>query len=105
MLMKLNPLVLVCARNFGFNHVGGPSEPDPDTGPRRLTMIASICVAVPQDAVLNARERTSLSKMGTESSARLLHHAYVLAMSNLHVALDYPFLAVPDRERFVRLVR
>jgi predicted acylesterase/phospholipase RssA len=58
-----------------------------------------------QEATANAtRVKTSLSKMGTEVSARLLHHAYVLAMANLHVTLDYPLLAVPDRERFLDLV-
>jgi predicted acylesterase/phospholipase RssA len=58
-----------------------------------------------QDATANAtRVKTSLSKLGTEVSARLLHHAYLLAMANLHVTLDYPLLAVPDRKRFVDLV-
>jgi predicted acylesterase/phospholipase RssA len=47
---------------------------------------------------------TSLSKMGTEISARLLHHAYVLAMANLHVLLDYPLLTVPNRQRFADFV-
>jgi hypothetical protein len=42
--------------------------------------------------------------LGTEVSARLLHHAYVLAMANLHVTFDYPLLPVPDRQRFVHLV-
>jgi hypothetical protein len=58
-----------------------------------------------EDARANAtRVKTSLSKMGTEVSARLLHHAYVLAMANLHVTMNYPLLPVPDRERFVQLV-
>jgi hypothetical protein len=58
-----------------------------------------------EDARANAtRVKTSLSKMGTEVSARLLHHAYVLAMANLHVTMNYPLLPVPDRERFVELV-
>jgi len=58
-----------------------------------------------EDATANAtRVKTSLSKMGTEVSARLLHHAYVLAMANLHVTMDYPLLPVPDRKRFIDLV-
>jgi predicted acylesterase/phospholipase RssA len=58
-----------------------------------------------QDTTANAtRVKTSLSKMGAEVSARLLHHAYVLAMANLHVTLDYPLLSVPERKRFVNLV-
>ena len=32
-----------------------------------------------------------------------MHHAYVLAMCNLHVLLDYPLLEVPTRARFERL--
>lgn len=56
------------------------------------------------DATANARLKTTLSKMGVEVSARLLHHAYVLAMSNLHVLLDYPLLPMPDRQRFLNLV-
>ena len=57
-----------------------------------------------EDARRNARDvATTLSKMGVEVSARLLHHAYVLAMANLHVLMDYPLLAVPDRRRFEEL--
>jgi predicted acylesterase/phospholipase RssA len=57
------------------------------------------------DATANATGvKTSLSKMGTEISARLLHHGYVLAMANLHVVMDYPLLPVPDRKRFIDLV-
>jgi hypothetical protein len=59
-----------------------------------------------EEATANAtRVKTSLSRMGTDVSARLLHHAYVLAMANLHVTLDYPLLPIPDRKRFVDLVR
>jgi Patatin-like phospholipase len=59
-----------------------------------------------QEATANAtRVKTSLSRIGTEVSAQLLHHAYVLAMANLHVTLDYPLLPMPDRKRFVDLVR
>jgi hypothetical protein len=57
------------------------------------------------DATANAtRVKTSLSRMGIEVSARLLHHAYVLAMANLHVTMEYPLLPVPDRRRFNQLV-
>jgi predicted acylesterase/phospholipase RssA len=80
---------------------------DDKAGARAKSVLAALGdteEAWKQDAALSAGEKTSLSKMGTESSARLLHHAYVLAMANLHVTLDYPLLDVPDRERFVRLV-
>jgi predicted acylesterase/phospholipase RssA len=53
-----------------------------------------------EDARGDSTVKTSLSKIGVDVSARLLHHAYVLAMANLHVLLDYPLLPVPSRERF-----
>jgi hypothetical protein len=56
------------------------------------------------DARANVAVGTSLSKMRVDVSARLLHHAYVLAMANLHVLLDYPLLPMPDRARFVDMV-
>jgi hypothetical protein len=55
------------------------------------------------DARANAQVKTSLSKMGVPVTARLLHHAYVLAMCNLHTLLGYPLLPMPDRQRFVNL--
>src|ERR1700693_3914628 len=54
-------------------------------------------------AEASARVATVLSALGTETSASLLHHAYVLAMCNLHVLLGYPLLEVPARARFTRL--
>lgn len=38
---------------------------------------------------------TVLSRLGSETSARLMRHAYVLAMINLSVVLDFPPLPVP----------
>jgi hypothetical protein len=35
---------------------------------------------------------------------RASHHVYVLAISNLHVLLDYPLLSMLDRPRSVNLV-
>jgi hypothetical protein len=52
----------------------------------------------------NAEVGTVLNRLGTEVSARLLHHGYVLAMVNLHVILGYPMLPVPDRDRFEEFV-
>jgi predicted acylesterase/phospholipase RssA len=48
---------------------------------------------------------TTLLTLDPALASRLLHHAYVLAMANLHVILDYPLLAVPDASRFDRLVQ
>ncbi|MFB3738018.1 MAG: hypothetical protein ACE14W_03515 [Candidatus Velamenicoccus archaeovorus] len=47
---------------------------------------------------------TVLNRLGTEVSARLLHHGYVLAMINLHVILGYPLLPMPGPDRFVEFV-
>ena len=52
----------------------------------------------------NSKVGTILWNIGTEASARLLRHAYVLAMVNLHVILDYPLLPMPDPERFEALI-
>jgi predicted acylesterase/phospholipase RssA len=51
----------------------------------------------------NSRVGTVLTSLGVEVSARLVHHAYVLAMINLHVLLDYPLIAIPDRAQFEKL--
>lgn len=49
--------------------------------------------------------RTTLWGFGTQVSARLLRHAYMLAMANLHVILDdYPLVPLPPIERFEALV-
>jgi predicted acylesterase/phospholipase RssA len=48
--------------------------------------------------------KTSLSRLGDESSARLLRHAYALAMANLHVLLGYPALEVPPQKSFQDLL-
>ncbi len=52
----------------------------------------------------NADVETVLSKLGEEKTSRLLRHAYVLAMCNLHVILDYPLLDIPPAERFAELL-
>jgi predicted acylesterase/phospholipase RssA len=57
-----------------------------------------------QVAQENSRVSTTLFGLGEDRSARLLHHAYVLAMVNLHVILGYPLLAVPGPERFTALL-
>jgi hypothetical protein len=51
----------------------------------------------------NSSVGTVLSALGVEVAAQLLHHAYVLAMINLHVLLDYPLVEIPDRTRFEQL--
>lgn len=54
----------------------------------------------------NAAVPTVLSALGEEVAARLLYHAYVLAMVNLHVILDAPLAStLPQLEQFLALVR
>ncbi len=53
----------------------------------------------------NAAVGTVLWRIDPDVSARLLHHAYVLAMINLHVVLAYPILDIPSRESFQEMVR
>jgi hypothetical protein len=79
------------------------------TGPRRDRALAVLARLGDETAwhALAARSpevKTSLSKLGTDAAADLLYHAYVLAMANLHVVLDYPLLEMPSRDRFVRMV-
>ena len=52
----------------------------------------------------NSRVNTTLSCLGGEVAARLLRHGYVSAMTNLHVILGFPLLAVPSSDRFKQLV-
>jgi hypothetical protein len=47
---------------------------------------------------------TTLCKLGKESAARLLHHAYVLAGVNAHVILGWPLVDLPGRDRFDSLL-
>jgi predicted acylesterase/phospholipase RssA len=82
---------------------------DPDEG-RRARAEAALEALGAQEAEWeeiagsNSRVGTVLFALGVEKSARLVHHAYVLAMVNLHVQLDYPLLEMPDPARFRALV-
>jgi predicted acylesterase/phospholipase RssA len=55
-------------------------------------------------AKANASVPTTLLGLNKGATARLLYHAYVLAMVNLHVLLCYPLLAMPRRARFEQLL-
>jgi len=55
----------------------------------------------------NSAVATTLSKLGTEVSARLIYQGYVVTMCNLHVLFDTDFPLVPDAlaiERFRALI-
>jgi len=64
-------------------------------------------------ALENSSVATTLSKLGTEVSARLLYQGYVVAMCNLHVLFgtgdgpngDWPLFKIPTLERFTMLAR
>ena len=51
----------------------------------------------------NAGVATTFEKLGTETTARLLEHGYVLTLINLYVILGLGSLGSLDRERFRRL--
>jgi hypothetical protein len=53
----------------------------------------------------NSAVPTTLVSFDVPTAARLLHHAYVLAMVNLHVVLGHPLLDMPDEARFERIAR
>ena len=56
------------------------------------------------DADANRRVKTALSKIPADRAARLMRHAYVLTMVNLHVLRDYPLLPIPTVAEFEKLV-
>ena len=59
-------------------------------------------------AVENSAVATSLSKFGTEVSARLIYQGYVVTMCNLHVLFGADFPLIPeslDIKRFRELIR
>jgi hypothetical protein len=51
------------------------------------------------------RVKTSLSRLGIETSARLLRHAYALAAMNPHVFLDMPLVDIPPLDEFEEMCR
>jgi hypothetical protein len=56
------------------------------------------------EAAANRAVKTTLSRIDSERAQSLIRHAYVLAMVNTHVLLDYPLFDVPDSGRFAELV-
>jgi hypothetical protein len=56
------------------------------------------------DAAANQGVKTALSKIPADRAARLLRHAYVLTMVNMHVLRDYPLLPIPGVAEFEKLV-
>jgi hypothetical protein len=55
----------------------------------------------------NAAVGTSLSKLGTDATARLIYHGYIVTMCNLHVFFSADFPLLPgelSEERFRKLI-
>jgi hypothetical protein len=52
----------------------------------------------------NRGVRTGLRKIPADRAARLMRHAYVLTMVNMHVLHDYPLFPVPGVAEFEKLV-
>lgn len=80
-----------------------------DLARRARAALAALTPAARQawsdDAEANSRVKTTLSKIPADRAARLMRHAYVLTMVNMHVLHDYPLLDVPTVEDFGRLLR
>jgi len=56
------------------------------------------------EAEANQGVKTALSKIPSDRAARLLRHAWVLTMVNMHVLRDYPLLPIPSVSDFEKLV-
>ena len=56
------------------------------------------------EAEANRSVKTALSKIPADRAARLMRHAYVLTMVNMHVLRDYPLLPIPTVAEFEKLV-
>jgi hypothetical protein len=55
-------------------------------------------------AFQSARLPTTLSKLGRDTSARLIRHAFALTMAKLHILFDAPLVEVPSIEEVKRLM-
>lgn len=56
------------------------------------------------DVEANRSVKAALARIPADRAARLLRHAYVLTMVNMHVLRDYPLLPVPSVADFEKLV-
>lgn len=80
-----------------------------DTWPDRAARSRAALTKKPDDwqsdALWAATVKTSLSRLGVDTSARLIRHGYGLAAMNLHVFLDTPLRDIPPLEDFERMCR
>jgi predicted acylesterase/phospholipase RssA len=79
-----------------------------DLDPGSMGHTAAIRYAVADEwkerALRNARISTNLSKIGRETAAELIRHAFALAMAKLHIIYDYPLCALPSIEEIIKMV-
>ncbi len=90
-------------------HVAESFAPGHDDGAARArAVVAALGDSKDEWAALVQQSRsvkTTLSRIPEPKASGLLRHAYVLAMCNLHVLLDYPLLPMPDASKFTTLVQ
>lgn len=70
-----------------------------------LTCFAGQEQALEQAAKESSAVKTTLSRIGHKTTAMLLRHGYLLAMTNLHVIRGYPLLEAPGLDDFEALCR
>jgi len=99
--------VLVYIHQTPFTVARAWAHGDSSATARARSVIAALGDEAPWDSIrdLNEAVRTTLNGLGEEVTARLMRHGYVLAMANLHVILDYPWLDVPDPAYFENLTK
>lgn len=78
-----------------------------DLWPERAARARSVLNEKPSrwesDARFVSSVKTGLSKLGVETSARILHHAYTLTAMNLHLFLGLPLVEHPSLDRFTAM--
>jgi hypothetical protein len=77
----------------------------PDRASRARDALAKKPKDWQSDAKWAAGVKTTLSRLGVDTSARLLRHAYALAAMNLHVLLAMPLQDVPPLAEFKAMCR
>jgi len=77
----------------------------PERAARARAILARQPATWESDGQFAASVKTSLSRLGADTSARLLRHAYALAAMNLHLFLDLPLVDIPPLSEFEEMCR
>lgn len=75
----------------------------PDRAARARAILAQQPDSWQGDGRFVSGVKTSLSRLGVETSARILRHAYALSTANLHLFLGLPLVAIPPQADFEAL--